>query len=88
MFLQQNGEKQITFNLEVGNSLVPGISSQADTMRVIPLSMTRNGVCMPATWFSPTSVSRSHQPGLEAFISRVLNEPKIENEGQNYRLKG
>lgn len=49
---------------------------------MVPLSMMRNGVCIPALWFSPTSVLRSHQPGFDDFISRVLNEPKIDSEGQ------
>lgn len=48
--------------------------------------MMRKGVCMPAIWFSPISVSSSHQPGFEAFISRVLNEPKIGSERENYKL--
>lgn len=50
----------------------------------LPLSMMRNGVCIPALWFSPISVSRSHQPDFDGFISRVLNEPKRESEGQHY----
>lgn len=52
----------------------------------IPLSMMRKGVCMPAIWFSPISVSSNHQPGFEAFISRVLNEPKIGSKRENYKL--
>lgn len=81
----QCAQKLNIFNGEIGNLLVTGILllKICDSW-MIPLSMMRNGVCIPALWFSPTSVSRSHQPAFDVFISRVLNDPKIESERQHY----
>lgn len=70
-------------SLKVGSILVAGtlLLKISCGSWMIPLSMMRNGVCIPVLWFSPTSVHRSHQPAFDAFISRVLNEPKVESEG-------
>lgn len=72
-------------NLKVNNILAGTVLLETSHgAQSVPLSMMRKGVCIPALWFSPTSVSRSHQPDFDAFISRVLNEPKIESEARHY----
>lgn len=41
----------------------------------LPSSRTKNRVCIPICWLSPTSVSSSHRPGLDGYISRVAKLP-------------
>lgn len=41
----------------------------------LPLSRTKKRVCMPICWLIPTSVSKSHRPGLDGYISRVAKLP-------------
>lgn len=71
-------------SLELSVSNLNADDSSRHISETIPLSMMRNGVCIPILWFSATAVSRSHQPGFDAFISRVLNEPKVESLGLYY----
>lgn len=42
---------------------------------LLPSARTRKRVCMPFSWLNPTSVSSSHRPGLDGYISRVAKLP-------------
>ena len=52
---------------------------------LVPLSITRNNVCIPRCWESPTSDSRSQRPGLDGHICRVANPPEeMKNKHKNH----